>query len=297
MHSPNKESSTSAPDLTNITDSLMGTTASMSNIILRHEKRKRGDVIEDDLQVFMEEIKKMMALNREYQDRQFETLYSAMTDIKQQNSEISKSLDFVSAKYEEMKTRLVTSEEENKKNIERIRLLETRITNFERNSRNASIEIRNLPQTGPESKEDLFTVVKSISKAVQCDLEKEDIKDLFRYASKSSPSMPIIVEFTSVIKKEAILQAMKEFRRAKKTNINTGNIGLTGPTQTLYISESLPAITKRLYARARQFALEYKYQYCWTRNGQIFLRKESGLQVIKINQDEDLIKLAASAST
>ncbi|CAG9791861.1 unnamed protein product [Diatraea saccharalis] len=292
--SPTKEASSSAPDLSKIKDAHIGNSASKENVASRHDKRKRGDIIEEDLKPIMDEMRKMMSLNREYQDKKFETLYSAMNDIKQQNLEISESLEFMSKKYEDLKQQLEKSEHERKKNLAYITELESRMSILERCGRNTSIEIRNLPQKNPETKEDLIKVVSSIGAVLSFGIETSDIKDIFRLVSKSLSLKPIIVEFTTVLKKEAFLNSAREFRKSKRMNLNTTHLKLQGPSEIIYMSESLTTNTKRLYGKARKFASENNYQYCWTKHGQIFLRKENGSKVTKIIKEEDLNALSTN---
>lgn len=294
-HSPAKESSTSAPDLTKITDFYgVGTseTVSTDNLTIRQDKRKRGDVIEDEIQSFMSEIKKMMSLNLVHQDRKFDALYSVVNEIKQQNTDIIKSIDFVSEKYEECSLKLQKAEEDRKKDQAYIQELEARVSYLERSSRYNSIEIRNLPQKPRETKEDLINLVKSIGTAINTDIQTNEIKDLFRFDTKSSSKKPIIVEFTTVLKKESILEATKDLRKRRKIDLNTALINLPGPPEPIYLSESLTASTKRIYALTRKFASENDYQYCWTKHGHVFIRKNTTAKVIKITKTEDLNNLS-----
>jgi virulence-associated protein VapD len=274
-------------------DSHLDNSTSKDNVTFRHEKRKRGDVIEDDFKTFTNEIRRMMSLNREYQDGKFNTLHTTMSEIKQQNVDISKSLDFMSEKYEDLKLQLEKSEHERKKGLLYIRELETRVTNLERSARNTSIEIRNLPQKTPETKKDLIKVVTSIGTAINVGIEANDIKYLFRYDFKlSNDKTLLIVELTTVLKREAILDSAKEIRKSKKIYLNISHIRLNGPTETIYLSECLPPNTKRLYAKTRKFASDNNYEFCSTKHGSIFLRKEKGSKVTKIVKKEDLNALA-----
>uniref|UniRef100_A0A1E1W072 FP protein C-terminal domain-containing protein n=1 Tax=Pectinophora gossypiella TaxID=13191 RepID=A0A1E1W072_PECGO len=300
MHSPSKETSCSAPNLTNIADlntaTAMVDNSERINITLRKEKRKRGDVVEEDIITFMDEIRSMIALNREDQNRKFDTIYTAMKEIKDQNHEISKSLDFMSQKYEEIRQQIQKNEEERKKDLAYIRELESRLTNVERSSRNTSIEIRNLPNKTPETKKDLINMVKSIGTAIKTELVTNDIKDLFRYHSKSSSRKPIIVEFVTTLKKEEFLESARSFRKNNNFTLTTQHINLSSNPDPIYISESLPALTKKLHAQARKFASEYKYKYCWTKHGYIFLRKDDGGMITQIDSEDDIKKLVSISS-
>ncbi|KAJ8718543.1 hypothetical protein PYW08_002780 [Mythimna loreyi] len=289
IRSPPKELSGSAPNLSNIQLPNESNTSS-SNITLRHEKRKRGDVLEEELKSFMTEMKNMM----DSQNQKFTFLHSAIDEIKTQNIEISKAMDFMSEKYEEFKTKLEKSERQRTEHLATIKALESRVEQLERNARTTCIEIRNVPKNNQENKVNLIEMVKNIGTAIKTDITESDIKDIFRYYSKSSSKMPIIVEFTTVLKKEAVLHSIKKFKSDSKTILSTTHANIEGPKEAIYVSESLTAQSKRIFAMARKFASEHNYKFCWTKHGTVYLRKVEGTKPIRLYSEEDLNKLATT---
>ncbi|XP_028174862.1 uncharacterized protein LOC114363367 [Ostrinia furnacalis] len=282
--SPSNECSGSAPDLS--------TVSSERNITLRQEqKRKRGDMIEEDMKAFMADMRKMQASAAEELNSKFTKLQSTVDEIKQQNNDIAKSMEFISQKYDELSIRLESCEKERVKQLTYIKTLETRIEQIERNARNSSIEIRNVPKSVSENKEDLLNIVKSIGSSVNMELKNLDIKDTFRYKSKTSTTMPIVVEFATVPTKVSLLNAVKKFRQDTKTNLTTAHAHIDGPKKPIYISDHLTMQSKKVFASARKFATENSYKFCWTNHGYIYLRKEEGSKAVLITSEEDLNKL------
>jgi hypothetical protein len=56
----------------------------------------------------------------------------------------------------------------------------------------------------------------------------------------------------------------------------------------IYINENLPHNTRTLYRETLAFKKKNNYQYAWTRDGQIMLRKNSNTITHKINTSNDL---------
>ncbi|CAB3261585.1 unnamed protein product [Arctia plantaginis] len=213
----------------------------VSNITLRQEKRKRGDMMEDDLNAFIVEIKNMFNTASEAQNHKLSAMHSAIEEIRAQNCDISKSMEFLSAKYDEIKTKLDKCEKERGNHLSYIRELENRVEYLERNSRNTSIEIRNIPKIPSESKQSLVQLVKNIGTAVESTIEDCDIKDIFRYRSKSASTSvtPVVVEFTTARAKEKMLSEIRQFRQDKKTNLTTSLAQIDTRNSSMFVSDSL----------------------------------------------------------
>ncbi|XP_013197254.1 uncharacterized protein LOC106140204 [Amyelois transitella] len=225
------------------------------------------------------------------QNNKFSALQTSIEEIKQQNRDIQKAMEFMSEKYEEIKSRLDKSEQERDEALIHVSELESRVDQLERAARNTSIEIRNIPSVKPETKEDLIHIVKNIASATNTTVTDHDIKDIFRYPSKTSAKMPIVVDFCSVLRKDTVLNAVKKFRSSNKSNLTSDKIKVSGPSQPVYISESLTARTKRTYALARKFASENNFKFCWTSHGQVYMRKEEGSRAIRLDGEGDINRL------
>ena len=49
---------------------------------------------------------------------------------------------------------------------------------------------------------------------------------------------------------------------------------------------------QELYAEAKGFQARYKFDFCWTRNGSIFLRRDAEARPVKIKSSRELARLA-----
>lgn len=247
-------------------------------------KRKR----ESELAVFMEEVRVMF----EKQNAKLENLESSLTDIKTQNDTINLFISTLSTKYDEVQKELESLRQESKEHVSYIRVLENRLENFEKQSCVGKVEIRNIPKSKSESREDLCDAVLKIGNSLNLDLKSFDIKDVFRPYSKPDIIKPVIVEFTSVLTKEKYLRSFKKLTiQERNEKINTGLFDTETPRKQLYISEYLTPREKRLFFLARDFAGSNGFDYCWTSYGKIYMRRREGLPHIRINDEADLTKL------
>ncbi|CAK1602039.1 unnamed protein product [Parnassius mnemosyne] len=228
---------------------------------------------------------------RKEQQANFNILRSAFEELKEQSIKLRESVEFVAAKYDEAIQKIKQMEEERSNDQKQMILLDIIPDQLERLTRSSSLEIHNVPKQSGETKNDLFNIVANLSKAVSLPIQYHDVYDVFRINGKSQ-NKSIIVEFTSVLLKEKIEKNIKIFNKEHKNEkLNTGHLQITGPKMPIYVSENLPPRTRRLFFLAREFAAAYKYKYCWSAHGRIFLRKTDGAQFLRVNCEEDIAKL------
>ncbi|CAG9789930.1 unnamed protein product [Diatraea saccharalis] len=266
---------------------------SRSNVLTRHRARKRQ--YDDELTSVITELKKTIETFKNQQ----ETLQSSINDIRKQNDGIIKSMEFMSAKYDEIDQKLSKMEFERKTHLAYIQTLEARVENSERLQKQASIEIRNIPIQTNETKEDLINVVQKIGEAVNVNVERNQIRDVFRLHTNkvyNQNSRTIIVDLTTVILKDKILTSVKNYNRKNKDNmINTGHIKIDGKPQPIFVVECLTQAARRIYFLAREFSRKNEYNYCWIAHGKVFIRRKEGSPARRINSEADLEKLLSKS--
>lgn len=59
----------------------------------------------------------------------------------------------------------------------------------------------------------------------------------------------------------------------------------------LYINEFLSSSRRRLFVNAKLFCKENKFDFCWVKNGNIFIRKREGAKAIRIDANTDFAKI------
>lgn len=252
------------------------------NITHRLLKRKR----DHDAQDCLSEMKQMFTDFISNQDAKFTLLQTSIT-------EVITSMEFLSTKYDDIERKMGLLVEERKENKQYIKALEDRIEHLERASCMAKIEIRNVPKIDSETKENICEVVKSAGIALSVPMSNLDIKDAYRIRSKNKDEpAPIMVEFSTVIVKEKMLKAVKQFNKENKNNkLSSTHLKLAGPSNPIYISEMLTKKARRLRFLASDFAKKHGYKYCWTSYGKIYLREKEGSTHSRIDDEADLLPL------
>lgn len=261
-----------------------------NNITLRNtSKRMRSDSINISPPKSNNEIMAIMTA----QDTKLEAIVGFMRDMKTEMSEMRKSMDFFSTKYDELHHKYTILEQERKDDKKVIKTLENKIEQMERTSKSATLEIKNIPQIKEENKEHLVDIVRKTAAAVKISLEKNDIKNVYRVNTNIPSNKPIVAELTSNLKKDEILKAVKTYNRSyKEDKLNTNNLQLTCPKVAVYVTECLTYKNRKLYAMARAFAKEHCFNYHWTAQGVVYLRKADGYPALRIIDEGDLDRLA-----
>lgn len=77
----------------------------------------------------------------------------------------------------------------------------------------------------------------------------------------------------------------------KTEQLNSAHLGLDGPKTEIYISEHLTPSVSRLYFLAREFRKTMGYEFCWTSNGLVYLRKKQGDPHILVKSEVQLHQL------
>lgn len=92
---------------------------------------------------------------------------------------------------------------------------------------------------------------------------------------KNTPR-PIVVKLLRRSKRNEVVKAARTRR-----NITSENI-VPGPINKVFINERLTKYNRSLFYTTRQRSAMYRYRYCWTSNGCIYVRKAEGAAAIHI---------------
>lgn len=256
-------------------------------------KKRRFDECSSNMSPFLNKIQSMFDTFKGEQNHKFDTLHST---IKEQNAELQRSIEFISAKYDEVLNKCSQLENLNRQNTIYIKHLENKIERFEADSCSTSIEIRNVPEKNPETKDTLRDIVQNIGTLIEHPIKNEDIRQIRRMKTKQDATGNIIVQFTTTYTKESIIRLSKKFNINNNSNhLNTSHLKINGPPKLIFINEHLTPKMKHLHYLARQFAKEHNYKYCWASFGIIYLRRKEGEVRIRINEEDDLNKLKKEA--
>lgn len=157
--------------------------------------------------------------------------------------------------------------------------LKRQIRELEQYSRRRHLEVTGILEKQDETNEDLEEAVINIAQKIQVTIQKSDLEAVHRLPTKFKPS-PVIVAFVNKKIRNQVLE-----NRYKETVRNRNGA-------RIYINESLSPFYRQLFKQAREKAKELKYEHCWFKNKQIYVKKSSqDNKLIIIKNEEDLKKL------
>lgn len=261
------------------------------NIFVSQRFKKRRDEGESNHSALMEDIKTMIADLLAPQRKELSMINSNLHEIKTVNQKIEQSMDFLAKQNEELQKKITVLETQAKKDREHINMLEDKMEEIQRSSRKTCLEIKNVPSRRMETKDDLINLVTSLSKSVNCIIEKSDIKDIFRIQGRKSEerNTPIIVETSSTLTKNDFLKSCKSFNIKNKEKLRAKHLGLTINEDTpVFVSEYLTVKGARLYFLARDLSKTKHYKFCWTSFGKVYMRKDENSPVIIIKSESQV---------
>lgn len=211
-------------------------------------------------------------------------------EIQKSNNEITKSAMFISKQYDDMARQVAVLQKENQAYRNNVNNLEMKVLDLQQLSRSSCVEIRNIPTTEKETPLDLTTVITKIGATVNVTLNNSQLRDIYRLPGKPGTVRPIIAEFTNVQIKNKLITSARDFNKAhpNEGRLNTQCIGLSGERRPVYVAEYLPVSSRKLFYTAREFAKQKQFKFCWTANGNIFLRKIEGAKQILIRSEQTL---------
>lgn len=234
------------------------------------------------------------------QNKLITQLSAEITELKTQNSKIQKtnddiaqSMSFINSQYEEIKSSLGLLQKERLDHKRCIENLERRVLDLQLKTRSSSIEIRNIPQAEKETDLDLKNMICEIGQAIGTSISPSDLRDIYRLPGKVGIVRPVVAEFQTVQMKLNTIAAVREYNKNRRSEekLNTEIIKVPGKRQAVYVSDCLPMSSKKLFYQAREFSKRHNFKYCWTLNGNIYLRKTEGENQILVSSEKTLLDL------
>nr|XP_049699960.1 uncharacterized protein LOC126055300 [Helicoverpa armigera] len=244
-----------------------------------------------------EELNTLSATSSQIQSevKKLRAKYSCMekdiSDLKMQHTEMSQdmndlkaSVNFNSDNYTDCVKRLKELESQSSSSsVTTIKLLEGKIDALEQQARQCNIEIANMPEKRGEN---LFSILESISSAVNMSIAKSDIVSIHRVPhahGQINRPKNIIVKFTTRIMRDNLLSA---FRLSK--GLTTDRIGLSGTSCRIYLNEHLTLRNKDLFRKCREAAKHKKFKYVWVRNATILVKESEDSSTFAIRTEDDI---------
>lgn len=222
-------------------------------------------------------------------------LETAVNEVRGGLSDIVKSISFLDAKFEEMKTKADRLEKDNinlkKQNAgleKRVDGLTKQVQELDQYHRRVNLEFAGVPEKADEKPEEIAL---RIARRVAPTITAGDIDIAHRIGSSKSGMVdrrprPIIVRFNNRRSRNAVYDGRK---RMKLTTC--ADLGYQGNTNKIFINENLVAATRELLGIVNEARKAAGYKFLWTYNGRILVRKNEKDVAIAIHSKEDVAKL------
>lgn len=260
------------------------------NVTKRTKRRFNDSSITDDLT--LSDLMKKIDEIKKQQDTKFASIESSMIALTSLNSEMKNTIIHLSEKYDDVLSDLKILQQENNYFKGHIQDLEKKLDQYERNARSSAVEFRNIPISESENIGNFVEVTKKIGAVINSPIQDSDIRDVSRIKLKDKQAGPIIVNFTSTIKRENFLKAARSYNKMnREKRLSTASLNLDGPAKPVYVAESLTASARRLYYVARMFAKNHHYQYCWTSFGKVYVKRNANDPRVRVSCENDIENL------
>ncbi|KAJ8704310.1 hypothetical protein PYW08_013034 [Mythimna loreyi] len=184
-------------------------TSPKSNVTMRaSSKRIRLDVDDCNMfDLFKEEMKDMLSNWMKRQDEKMDKLNKGLdklgvleeglseikTRLKSSNDEIEKSFGELSAQIKDLDRKIDMLDRERITTQAKLEELEEKSESLDRVIRKTCIEIRGVPKKKKEKKDDLLSMVISLTKSIGSEWSSSYIKDVYRLPSKASATTSTMV--------------------------------------------------------------------------------------------------------
>lgn len=219
----------------------------------------------------------------------FSDLALMIKDIKDDNTALSLSvssihykLDVQNIQIRSLLDKIQFLEEKNNKLKSENTSLKLETDTLEQYSRRNCIKIHAVPEIQGEN---VISEVVKVGRTLGMDLDPKLIDNCHRLGKQNLDRgvRGIIVKFIRHFEKQEMLKLRKS-----KRNLNTTDLVFKEASNIILINENLTQHRRHLFSLARKMKITSGIMYVWTRNGNIYIRKNERSPITQIRSQEDL---------
>lgn len=150
------------------------------------------------------------------------------------------------------------------------------------------VEVAGIPE---EKSESVAHIVLAVAKKLGVSMDERDIVSADRVGPIRAPVQgapparprPLVVRLARRVLRGQLLAAA----RVRRT-MDTEGLGLSSTPKPFYINERLTKQNRQLFFKAREASSNAKWNYVWTRDGNIFARRETGAPRHRLKSAQDI---------
>lgn len=249
--------------------------------VTRHKRKRVDENISDSISTLRNDLSELI-----------DTRFNALSEeIKLNSVDQNKTFEFMSSKFDEMKINYEQLQKERKEDKRYIEELEDRIEMMQKNSSSTTVELRNILKKSGENKSNLVELAVKLGNELDMDIKRHEIQDIYRINTQSKSEPPILIKFTTALRKEEFIRTVKKVSRDHAHKLTTIQLKLGLSANPMYVSEHMTAKTRRLFFLAKDFSKSNGYDYCWCSRSRIFLRKKEGTSQVLVKNEAYLDEL------
>ena len=159
-----------------------------------------------------------------------------------------------------------------------------------------NVKVVGLPEVDVrESAQQTSSLCVSLFRALGADVSIGDLDTAHRVPMRqaSGGPRPVICKFVRRLARD---QVMARRREARNINPASLNFDENADLSKLGIFDHLTPKTKEIFYEAKKFKTRNQYQYCWTKNSSVYLRKNAESRAIKVTDINALVQLSDQES-
>lgn len=216
------------------------------------------------------------------------------SSIHQEVNDLRKSVEFMSNKFDSFCEELKQTKAELKSTQDSVRslsqeneLLRKELNELQQYRRRDNVLVFGIPDTPEES---VYCVIDKVSQIIGGVDLVSDISVAHRLPARPGKTKPIVIRFNKRTSRDSWLQRFKDEARkdADGPGLSTQRINPQLPPGRFTAGEHLTIATRNLLNSTRDAAKEKGYQFVWTRDCKVFVRKDERSNAVKINSIQDL---------
>nr|CAH7741343.1 unnamed protein product [Callosobruchus chinensis] len=225
-----------------------------------------------------------------------EEIRTELRQLREQQNSLINSVTFCSEKVSDFESKLIKIDEyikkteklqaENTSLKKELSQLKLKVNDLDQISRLNNIELQGIPE---KQNENLGEVLQKIGDYVNYKVDLSKVEYIHRVQlnkNSNNKIRNIIVRFVNRREKENLLTAAKTKRLQRENGSPKMSVG--GVSEALFINEHLTMDNKLLFRDTRLLAKRMHYKYVWTKNGDIFLRKDDSSKIIHVRNSDTL---------
>lgn len=133
-------------------------------------------------------------------------------------------------------------------------------------------------------------MISTVAQVLNCQLNSNDVIDYFRVTSRQNHDGKIVVKFNSKSIKDSLINNMKS-RYKDKNPLMAKDIHTNFVNSKIFINDQLTQSNKKLLWLAKEVGKYYNHKYTWANLSGVFVRKQEGEKIFKIQNLEALQKI------